>query len=144
MIDYKQLAIDCNTIAEAIGETAAGDKVTMRAEGMTAHQRACRDAILELLARAEKAETEAKQLGDQLVEAWRHLAFAVSQICRMDTECELCTHIQDLDSCEASGYDCMRCKADCHCRNCKGTTEGKSNWQFVGWDKAMVLCGEEK
>lgn len=66
MIDYKQLAIDCNTIAEAIGDTAAGDRVTMRAEGTAAHERACRDAILKLLARAEKAENRLREFAEEV------------------------------------------------------------------------------
>ena len=95
-----------------------------------------------LRAERDKADAQVKQLGDQLVEAWRHLAFAVAQFQRIDDECKLCAHIEGLESCEASDYDCGHCKADCRCRSCKSTPEGRSNWTFAGWDKVMEIGKE--
>lgn len=59
MVDYKQLAMDCNTLSWAFEGAAVDNKLTVVADKMVAHERACRDAILNLVARAEAAEKRA-------------------------------------------------------------------------------------
>lgn len=64
MIDYKQLAIDCGAMACIC--MGAG------AENLAAHERACRDAIMELMAQVKAAEASANNTG-KIADHWEFL-----------------------------------------------------------------------
>lgn len=64
MIDYKQVVIECGTIALECERSGA--------EQMAAHERACRDAIMELMAQVRAAEKSAKDTGE-IANHWEYL-----------------------------------------------------------------------
>ena len=66
MIDYKQLAADCNTLAWALEGAAADNRVTAFADKMAAHERECWYAILDLLGRASETDKFEHLYGEEI------------------------------------------------------------------------------
>lgn len=83
-------------------------------DGMVSQIRALEHEVEKM---AERAETNAKRC-DALTEALRQL----------DYDCAYCAHANfPAERCRPADFDCMRCDAECACRECRNN--GKWEWR---------------
>lgn len=90
-----------------------------------------------LYVRIDGKDLMISQLIDRLAKTEHCLDAAVKLLHKMDEKCELCAYDNDPDGCEASDFKCAVCKSNCRCRDCKENSDGRSKWEFAGWDRVL-------